>query len=124
MSLSFKTYLCAVMRIEDKAKYNSVLYLVLSVVVRWSYNLSFMFTRIFSPVESAVIHMLAALIGVALAWMSLQLYRKSAPGGSNLGCFYLVLLFANLIMSAGAVFAALVHIFAANGGEIESLWLL
>jgi hypothetical protein len=112
------------MRMEDKAKYNSVLYLILSVVIRWGYNLSFIFTRIFSPLESAVIHMLSALIAVALAWMSLQLYRRSVPGGSNLGCFYLIVLFANLIMSAGAVFAALVHLFAVNGGEIESLWLL
>lgn len=112
------------MRVEDRAKYNSILYLVLSVVLRWSYNLSFMFTRIFSPVESATLHMVAALGSAALAWMSLQLYRKSSPTGSNLGCFYLIFLFINLIMSGGAIFAALIHLFAVNGGEIESLWLL
>lgn len=74
--------------------------------------------------ESAVLHMFFSLIAVVLAWMSIQLYRKSTPSGSNLGCVFLAVIIINFILSVGAIFAAMIHLFGANGGEIESIWLL
>ena len=74
--------------------------------------------------EHAILHMVAALLSFALAFMSIQLFRKSTPSGSNLGCFFLILLLANFVFAVGSIFAALVHLFGANGGELESIWLM
>jgi len=112
------------MRLADRAKYNAVYYLILSVVLRWGYNFFYVLYKGFSPMQSAILHMFFALISVALAWMAIQLYRKSSPSGSNLGCVFLLLLIVNFVMAVGAVFAALIHIFGANGGELENIWLL
>lgn len=112
------------MRLTDRAKYNAIYYLLLSVVIRWGYNIFFVLYHGLSPMENAILHMFFALIATVLAWMSIQLYRKSAPSGSNLGCGFLAILIINFITSIGAVFAAMIHLFAANGGQIENIWLM
>ncbi len=112
------------MNLADRAKHNAIYYLVLSVVLRWGYNIFYMLYKGISPMEHAILHMIFAVISLALAWMAIQLFRKSAPSGSNLGCVFLVLLIGNFLTSVGAIFAALIHIFGANGGELETIWLM
>jgi hypothetical protein len=112
------------MSLAQQAKNSSMLYLVLSVVVRWGYNALFLLYKGFTPMQHAVLHMICALIGLALAFMAIQLFRKSAPSGSNLGCLFLALLLVNFVFAVGSVFAALIHLFGANGGEMESIWLM
>lgn len=74
--------------------------------------------------QHAILHMVFAVISLVLAFMAVQLFRKSTPSGSNLGCFFLVLLLLNFVFALGSVFAALIHLFSANGGEIETIWLM
>lgn len=74
--------------------------------------------------EHAILHMVFSLISLGLAFMAVQLFRKSAPSGSNLGCFFVILLLLNFVMALGSVFAALIHLFGANGGELETIWLM
>lgn len=110
--------------LAQQAKNSSILYLVLSVVIRWGYNVLFLLYKGFTPMQHAVLHMICALIGLALAFMAIQLFRKSTPSGSNLGCLFLAVLLVNFVFAVGAVFAALIHLFGADGGEIESIWLM
>lgn len=112
------------MSIAQQARSSSILYLALSVVIRWGYNVLFLLYKGFTPMQHAVLHMICALIGLALGFMAIQLFRKSAPSGSSLGCFFLILLLVNFVFAVGSVFAALVHLFGANGGELESIWLM
>lgn len=112
------------MSVAEKSKYNAIYFLMLSFLTRWGFNVLYMVYKGFSPNEYAILHMVFALISLALAWMSIQLFRKSSPSGSNMGCVFLVIIIANFIMAIGSVFAALVHIFGANGGELESIWLM
>jgi hypothetical protein len=113
-----------IMSIAQQAKNSSILYLALSVVLRWGYNVLFLLYKGFSPMEHAILHMVFSVISLGLGFMAIQLFRKSAPSGSNLGCFFLILLLVNFVMAVGSIFAALIHLFGANGGELESIWLL
>ncbi|HTF06140.1 MAG TPA: hypothetical protein VK826_19050 [Bacteroidia bacterium] len=112
------------MRLADKAKYNAIYYLVLSIGLAWGYNVLYLLYKGFSPLESAILHMLCSLISVTLAWMAIQLFRKSSPSGSNLGCVFLVLVILNFVRAVISIFAALIHLFGANGGQLESIWLM
>lgn len=112
------------MRITDRLKLNSVVYLAASLIIRWSYLIIAYVVRVFSGMERAWLHLVLALASLVFAWIALQLYRKSSPTGSNLGCFYLVLLVINFIGSIGAVFYALVHLFNSDGQQVETFWLL
>ncbi len=112
------------MSLAQQAKNSSILYLTLSFVLRWGYNVAFLLIHVFTPMQSAILHMVFAIISLGLGFMAIQLFRKSTPSGSNLGCFYLLILLLNFVFCVGAVFAALIHLFAANGGEIESIWLM
>jgi hypothetical protein len=113
-----------IMSVAKQAKSSSMLYLLLSFVIRWGYNALFLLYHGFKPMENAVLHMVFSLLSLGLAFMAVQLFRKSTPSGSNLGCVYVILLLVNFAMALGAVFAALIHLFAANGGEIEKIWLM
>lgn len=112
------------MRISEQAKYNSIYFLLTSFLLRWGFNLVYILYRGFSPMEYAILHMVAAVISLGLGYLAISLFRKSTPSGSNLGCTYLILLILNFIFAIGSVFAALVHLFGVNGGELESIWLM
>ncbi len=112
------------MSVASQAKNSSILYLALSFVIRWGYNVLFLLYKGFTPMEHAILHMVFSVISLALAFMAVQLFRKSTPSGSNLGCFFLVLLLLNFVMAVGSIFAALIHLFGANGGELETIWLM
>jgi hypothetical protein len=112
------------MSLAQQAKHSSIWYLALSFSLRWGYNLLFLLYKGFTPMQHAILHMVFSIISLVLAFMAIQLFRKSTPSGSNLGCFYLVLLLLNFVFALGSVFAALIHLFGANGGEIESIWLM
>jgi len=111
------------MQLKEKLKANSVLYFILSIIIRWVYNLSILFYHGFSENERVILHLLLAVVSLVLGWMALQLFRKSSPTGSNLGCFYLIFLLLNLVGGVGALFYTLVQFFGAQGGA-ETLWLL
>lgn len=110
------------MRANQKLRLNSVTYFVLSVLIRWVYNLVIFLHRGFTVTERGILHLLLAAVSVLFAWFALQLFRKSTPSGSNLGCFYLILLVLNFIGGLGAVFFAMVKFFSEEGGA-ETLWL-
>jgi fatty acid desaturase len=110
--------------LAQQAKHSSIWFLALSFGLRWGYNVLYILYKGFSPMEHAILHMVFALISLVLGFMAIQLFRKSTPSGSNLGCFFLVLLLLNFVFAVGSVFAALIHLFSANGGEIESIWLM
>lgn len=112
------------MSVAQQAKHSSIWFLLLSFGLRWGYNLLYLLYKGFTPMQHAILHMVFAVISLVLAFMSVQLFRKSTPSGSNLGCFFLVLLLLNFVFALGSVFAALIHLFSANGGEIETIWLM
>jgi hypothetical protein len=112
------------MSIAQQAKNNSILFLLVSFVLRWGYNATFLFLHVFTPMQSAILHIVFAVISAILGFLAIQLFRKSTPSGSNLGCFFLVLLLLNFLFAIGAMFGGLVHLFSANGGEIETIWLM
>ncbi len=112
------------MSLAKQAKLSSLWFLVLSFVLRWGYNVLFLLYKGFTPMQNAILHMVFAVISLVLAFMAVQLFRKSTPSGSNLGCFFIVLLLLNFVFALGSVFAALIHLFSANGGEIETIWLM
>lgn len=111
------------MRFNEKLRLNSVTYFVLSLLIRWVYNLAVLFYHGFTVTERGILHLLLASVSVLFGWFALQLFRKSAPSGSNLGCFYLVLLQLNFIGSIVAIFFAMVKFFSEEGGA-ETLWLV
>lgn len=111
------------MHFKDKVKLNSVFYLVLSILIRWLYNLIAFFYHGFSHNQRAILHLLLAVVSLVLGWLALQLFRRSSPSGSNLGCFYLIFLLLNLVGGVGALFYTLVQFFSAQGGA-ETLWLM
>jgi len=112
------------MRFKDKLRFNSVSYFVLSIIIRWLYNVfAFFLPHSFTLLEKNILHILLALTSLVLGWLALQFFRKASPTGSNLGCFYLVLLIINLIGGVGALFFAMVRLFGDEGGA-ETLWLL
>ncbi|HET6990592.1 MAG TPA: hypothetical protein VFJ43_04675 [Bacteroidia bacterium] len=111
------------MNYKDKIKFNSIGYLVISLVIRWLYNLIAFFYHGFSGNQRVILHLLLAVASLVFGWFALQLFRRSSPSGSNLGCFYLVFLILNLVGGVGALFFALVQFFGEQGGA-ETLWLL
>jgi hypothetical protein len=111
------------MNFKDKVKVNSIVYLFISLIIRWLYNLSAFFYHGFSGNERVILHLLLAVVSLVFGWLALQLFRRSNPSGSNLGCFYLVFLILNLVGGVGALFFALVQFFSEQGGA-ETLWLL
>ena len=111
------------MRFKDQVKLNSVVYLVLSIIIRWLYNLVVFFYHGFGHNQKAVLHLLLAVVSLILGWLALQLFRRSSPSGSNLGCFYLIFLLLNLVGGVGALFFTLVQFFSEQGGA-ETLWLM
>lgn len=74
--------------------------------------------------QYAILHMVFSVISAGLGYMAIQLFRKSAPSGSNMGCLFVVLLIVNFLMAIGSIFGALIHIFGVNGGELDSIWLM
>lgn len=112
------------MKLADQAKYNAIYFLLLSFGLRWGFNVMYLLYKGFSPMEYAILHMVFSIISLVLAWMSIQLFRKSTPSGSNLGCVFVVLLIVNFVLAIGSIFAALIHLFGANGGELEAIWLM
>jgi hypothetical protein len=111
------------MRFNEKLKANSVYYFIFSIVIRWLYNLLAFLYHHFTPNQRVILHLLLAAVSLVLGWLALQLYRKSSPTGSNLGCVYLVLLLLNLIGGVGALFFTLVQFFGEQDGS-ETIWLL
>jgi hypothetical protein len=111
------------MQLKEKLKANSVFYLFLSIIIRWVYNLSIWFYHGFTGNQRVILHLLLAAVSLVLGWLALQLFRKSSPTGSNLGCFYLIFLLLNLIGGVGALFFTLVQFFGEQGGA-ETLWLM
>ena len=111
------------MRFKDKVKINSITYFILSILLRWFYNLFVWFYHGFSGNEKVIIHLLLSVVSLVLGWLALQLFRRSNPTGSNLGCFYLILLLLNLVGGVGALFYTMVQFFGVQGGA-ETLWLL
>ncbi len=111
------------MNLKNKIKFNSVGYFVLSIVLRWFYNLFVWFYHGFTGNEKVILHLLLAVVSLVLGWLALQLFRRSSPSGSNLGCLYLALLILNLIGGVGALFYTMVQFFSEQGGA-ETLWLL
>ena len=111
------------MQIREKMRFSSLTYFISSIVVRWIYNAAVLLYHNFSVREKMTLHLILAMVSLLLGWLAFQLYRKAKPTGSNLGCFYLVLLFVNLLGGLGALFFALVQFFSAEGGS-ETLWLL
>ena len=103
---------------------NAVSYFIASVVLRWMYNLFVFFYHGFTPVQKGILHLLLAIVSALFAWLALRMFRRSSPSGSNLGCFFLVLLYLNVIGSFGAICFALVQFFAVDSGGPETLWLL
>ncbi|MDQ3110021.1 MAG: hypothetical protein M3R17_09010 [Bacteroidota bacterium] len=111
------------MQFKDKVKLNSILYLFLSITIRWLYNLLVLFYHGFSGDQKVILHLVLAVVSLVLGWLALQLFRRSSPSGSNLGCFYLIFLILNLVGGVGALFYTMVQFFGAQGGS-ETLWLL
>jgi hypothetical protein len=111
------------MRFKDTVKLNSVAYFIISIVIRWLYNLIAFFYHGFGHNQKAILHLLLAMTSLVFGWLALQLFRKSSPSGSNAGCFYLILLLLNLVGGVGALFFTLVQFFSEQGGS-ETLWLL
>jgi hypothetical protein len=112
------------MRLTDRLRFSSITYFVLSILIRWLYNLIALFVHGFTDVQRTILHLLLAVVSLVLGWFALQLYRKAQPTGSNLGCFYLVLLLLNLIGGAGALFFSVVQFFSEEGNSSETIWLL
>lgn len=112
------------MSIASQAKHSAILYLAMSVGIRWGYNVLYLLYKGFTPMQHAILHMICCVVSLALAFMAVQLFRKSSPSGSNLGCVFVVLLLLNFAFAVGSIFAALIHLFGANGGELESIWLM
>jgi hypothetical protein len=108
---------------KDKIRINSVTYFIISLIIRWLYNLFVWFYHGFSGNEKVSIHVLLAVASLVFGWLALQLFRKSTPSGSNLGCIYLILLLLNLVGGVGALFFSMVQFFGEQGGA-ETLWLL
>lgn len=111
------------MQFNQRLRFNSVTYLILSLAIRWLYNISIWLFHGFTITQKGVLHLLLAVVSLLLGWLALQLFRKSNPSGSNLGCFYLILLMLNFVGGAGALFFALVKFFSDEGGA-ETLWLI
>lgn len=111
------------MRFNDRLRFNSVTYFVLSIVIRWMYNLSLLLFHGFTITQKGVLHLLLAVVSLLLGWLALQFFKKSSPSGSNLGCIYLILLMLNFVGGAGALFFAIVKFFSDEGGA-ETLWLI
>ncbi|MCX6312281.1 MAG: hypothetical protein NT084_11685 [Bacteroidetes bacterium] len=111
------------MNFKDKIKFNSIAYFVLSIVIRWLYNVVVWIYHGFSGNERVILHLLLAAASLVLGWFALQLFRRSSPSGSNLGCLYLACLILNLVGGVGALFYTLVQFFGEQGGA-ETLWLL
>jgi hypothetical protein len=111
------------MQIKKKLKANSVIYLFSSILIRWLYNLAIWFYHGFTGNEKVILHLLLAVVSLVLGWLALQLFRRSSPSGSNLGCFYLIFLLLNLVGGVGALFYTMVQFFGAQGGA-ETLWLM
>jgi hypothetical protein len=111
------------MQFKDKVKLNSIVYLFLSIVIRWLYNLLALFYHGFTSNQKVILHLVLAVVSLVFGWLALQLFRRSSPSGSNLGCFYLIFLLLNLVGGVGALFYTLVQFFGVQGGS-ETLWLL
>lgn len=111
------------MQFKAKVKLNSIFYFILSIVIRWLYNLLVLLNVGFTNNQKVILHLLLAVVSLVLGWLALQLFRRSSPSGSNLGCFYLILLLLNLVGGVGALFYTMVQFFGAQGGS-ETLWLL
>jgi hypothetical protein len=111
------------MGFKDKVKANSIYYFFLSIIIRWLYNLLVIFYHGFTGNQKVILHLLLAMVSLVLGWLALQLFRRSSPSGSNLGCLYLILLLVNLVGGVGALFYTMVQFFGAQGGS-ETLWLL
>ncbi|HLG03688.1 MAG TPA: hypothetical protein VI731_08845 [Bacteroidia bacterium] len=107
----------------DRMRLNSITYFILSIAIRWLYNLAALFRVDMSVTERAIIHLLLSLASLLFGWFALQLFRKANTSGSGLGCFYLVLLLLNLVGGAGALFFSLVKFFSDEGSSTEKLWL-
>lgn len=108
---------------SQRLKLNSITYFVLSLVIRWLYNLVVWLYHGFTITERGVLHMLLAVVSLLFGWFALQLFRKARHSGSNLGCLYLLILIVNFVGSLGAIFFALVQFFSDEGGA-ETLWLV
>lgn len=111
------------MQFKDKVKFNSIYYFIISILIRWLYNLMVVFYHGFTGNQKVILHVLLAAVSLVLGWLALQLFRRSSPSGSNLGCIYLILLIVNLIGGVGALFYTMVQFFGEQGGS-ETLWLL
>jgi hypothetical protein len=111
------------MQFKDKVKLNSIVYLILSIVIRWLYNLLALVYHGFTGDQKVILHLVLAVVSLVLGWLALQLFRRSSPSGSNIGCFYLIFLLLNLVGGVGALFFTMVQFFGAQGGS-ETLWLL
>ena len=112
------------MKFSEKIRLNSVFYFVLSIVFRWFYNLSIWVFHGFTGNQKVILHLLLAVASSLFAWMALRLYKRSSPTGSNLGCFFVLLLYVNVVASFGAIFFAMVQFFSQEGGGPETIWLL
>lgn len=107
----------------DKIKINSIVYFLISLFVRWFYNLIILFYHGFTGNEKLILHLILAVASLVFGWLALQLFRRSNSSGSNLGCTYLFLLVLNIIGGIGALFFCMVQFFSDQGGA-ETLWLL
>src|ERR1041385_4575580 len=95
-------------------KANSVYYFVFSILIRWLYNGIAFFYHHFSVHQRVILHLLLAVVSLVIGWLAYQLFKKSSPSGSSLGCFYLFLLVVNLVGGVGALFFTLVQFFGAS----------
>jgi hypothetical protein len=111
------------MQFKAKIKLNSIFYFVLSIIIRWLYNLLVLLNLGFTGNQKVILHLLLAVVSLVFGWLALQLFRRSSPSGSNLGCLYLILLLLNLVGGVGALFYTMVQFFGVQGGS-ETLWLL
>ncbi|CAN5321876.1 hypothetical protein BH09BAC5_BH09BAC5_25810 [soil metagenome] len=111
------------MQFKNKVKLNAVYYFIFSILIRWLYNLLVVFYHGFTENQRLVLHILLAVVSLIFGWLALQLFKRSSPSGSNLGCIFLILLYLNLVGGAGALFYTMVQFFGAQGGS-ETLWLL
>ncbi|MBI3511216.1 MAG: hypothetical protein HY064_11175 [Bacteroidetes bacterium] len=107
----------------ESTRVSAVYFFIFSIVIRWFYNAFVWFHHGFSGTQKVVLHLLLAAASVILGWMALQLFKKSRPSGSNLGCLFMSFLYLNVLGGIGAFFFALVQFFAQQGGS-ETLWLL
>src|SRR6478735_9114558 len=95
---------------------NAVWYFIFSFLVRFSYNIIFWTHPPFTPTQRAFIHFLLAILSALFAWLALRLFKRSNPPGTNPGCFFLGLLYLNIVASFIAIFLALTGFFAIEGG--------